>query len=262
MIQETPKDVPSPWTAALFAVPGIPLIQKGDDLAAVISDKAEASGFRLADRDVVVVASKIVSKAEGLIVCLDDVTPTPRALELSEATGRDPRLCELILRESAEVLGTNGRMIITRHRLGFRCTNAGVDRSNVSSQYDDFAITLPADPDASARAIRQGIFARARRRVAVVISDSFGLPDRAGAVSLAIGIAGIRPLEERESEDLYGRPMHSALMLVDALAGAAAVLMGETDEALPVVVIRGARYTEDDEALIGGLLVPAAEQGR
>jgi coenzyme F420-0:L-glutamate ligase/coenzyme F420-1:gamma-L-glutamate ligase len=146
-------------------------------------------------------------------------------------------------------------MAITRHRLGFLCTNAGVDRSNAAAPGDDAVVTLPPDPDASARRIRERLRALAGCDIAVIVSDSFGLPDRRGPITLSIGLAGIRRLEERPSRDLYGRPADSALMLVDALAGAAGIVMGETDEAVPAVVVRGARYTRDEAASVRGLLV-------
>jgi coenzyme F420-0:L-glutamate ligase/coenzyme F420-1:gamma-L-glutamate ligase len=254
-------DAPRPWAlnawdAGVYAIPGLPLIQKGDDLARVIHERATQYGFSFAEGDVLVVASKVVSKAEGMVVRLADVTPSADAHGLARATGRDPRLCELVIRESAEIYGTSGRMIITRHRLGFHCTNAGVDRSNISLGSEEAAITLPRDPDASARAIRAGLRALSDCSVAVIITDSFGLPDRAGAIGLAIGLAGIRHMEERESHDLYGAPRPSALMLVDALAATATLLMGETDEGQPAVVIRGVSYTQDEAASINGLLVP------
>lgn len=243
------------WNVGLYAVPNIPLINQGDNLAQIIVDKATADGFAFQTGDMVIVAHKIVSKSEGAIVRLTDVEPSSRACTLAQATGRDPRLCEVIIRESAEILGTNGRMVITRHRLGFHCTNAGVDRSNVASDQGDTVVILPKDPDASARRIREGLRARSGSDIAVIITDSFGLPDRYGAIGLAIGLAGIRHLEERDSQDLYGRGTHSALMLVDALAGAASILLGETDEARPVVVVRGVPYTHDEGASIHGLLV-------
>ena len=248
------------WDVGLHAVRGIPLVRRGDDLVAVVCAAASVAGFGWSDGDVVVVAHKIVSKAEGAEVALGEVVPSPRAHELAAATGRDPRLCEVYLQESAEVLGTNGRMVITRHRLGFLCTNAGVDGSNAGPAGEQRVVTLPVDPDASARRLRTGLRARTGRDVAVVVTDSFGLPDRRGAITLAIGLAGIRHLEERESQDLYGRRTHSALMLVDGLAGAAGILMGETDEGTPVVVVRGVRYTRDDAASIRGLLTDGAPE--
>jgi coenzyme F420-0:L-glutamate ligase/coenzyme F420-1:gamma-L-glutamate ligase len=210
------------WTAGLYAVPNLPLVKPGDDVVQLIWERATSDGFSFRDGDVLIVAHKIVSKAEGAIVHLVDVEPTDRAYDLAKVTGRDPRLCEVIVRESAEILGTNGRMVITRHRLGFLCTKAGVDRSNVGDESGERVVLLPADPDASARYIRNGVRMHAGCDVAVVIIDSFGLPDRSGPIGLAIGIAGIRHLEERESQDLDGRNAQSLLMLVDALAGAAA----------------------------------------
>jgi coenzyme F420-0:L-glutamate ligase/coenzyme F420-1:gamma-L-glutamate ligase len=239
------------WAVGLYPVANLPLVEEGADVGRLISEAAAGDGFAFHDGDIVVAAHKIVSKAEGAVVRLADVEPSPRAHDLARATGRDPRLCEVYIRESAEILGTSGPMVITRHRLGFRCTNAGVDRSNVAPDRGDAVLTLPRDPDASARRIRAGLRARSGHDVAAIITDSFGLPDRYGA----IGLAGIRHLEERDSQDLYGRKAHSALMLVDALAGAAAMLIGEIDEPIPAVVVRGVRYTRDEAAAIRGLLV-------
>jgi coenzyme F420-0:L-glutamate ligase / coenzyme F420-1:gamma-L-glutamate ligase len=171
----TPKE--SRWTACLFAVPNLPLVVEGDDIAHLIFSAATEDRFAFRD-DVVVVAQKIVSKAEGAVVRLNDVEPSPRAQELAEATGRDPHLCEVYVRESREILGTKDRMVITRHRLGFICTNAGVDRSNIGPEAGELALLLPRDPDASARAIRDKLRALTGCDVAVIISDSFGKPDR------------------------------------------------------------------------------------
>lgn len=243
------------WAVGLYPMANLPLVEEGADVSRLIFEAATGDGFAFRDGDAVVVAHKIVSKAEGALVRLTDIEPSPQAHDLARATGRDPRLCEVYIRESGEILGTSGPMVITRHRLGFRCTNAGVDRSNVAPDRGDVVVTLPRDPDASARRIREGLRACSGCDVAVIITDSFGLPDRYGAITLSIGLAGIRHLEERNSQDLYGRKAHSALMLVDALAGAAAILIGETDEAIPVVAFRGVRYTRDEAASIRGLLV-------
>src|SRR3954454_22703709 len=137
--------LPSNWTAAMYAVPGLPLVERGAELGQLIADEAGASKFVIENDDVLVVAQKIVSKAEGSLIHLSEVTPSIRAHELATATGRDPRLCEIYLNESSEILGTKGRMVITRHRLGFVCTNAGVDRSNVGPGGEDTVVLLPRD---------------------------------------------------------------------------------------------------------------------
>lgn len=243
------------WAACLYAVPNLPVVSEGDDLARLIHVSAIEDGFVFEDGDVIVVAQKIVSKAEGATVRLSDVDPSLRAVELARATGRDARLCEVYLRESREILEIRGTMIVTRHRLGFVCTSAGVDRSNVGPSGAEVVLLLPQDPDASARRIRSRLRSLAGCDIAVIISDSFGKPDRDGAIGVAIGIAGIRHLEEYESCDLFGKESSPQINLIDELAGAASMLMGETGEGRPVVVIRGVPYTRDESASIQRLLV-------
>jgi coenzyme F420-0:L-glutamate ligase/coenzyme F420-1:gamma-L-glutamate ligase len=237
------------------ALPGIPLIQPGDELPALIVQAAEADEFTLADADVVVVAQKIVSKAEGRIVHLADVTPSPRAEKLARLTGRDARLCQLYLDESKAIIEVHGRHVVTVHRLGFVGTGAGVDMSNVADRADGYAVLLPVDPDASARTIRAGIRDRVGAKVAVIVSDSFGSPSREGAYGAAIGIAGIRHLEQPGGDaDLFGNPNKPIMNRVDEIASAASILMGQTAAARPVVIGRGVPYTVDENASIAGLL--------
>jgi coenzyme F420-0:L-glutamate ligase/coenzyme F420-1:gamma-L-glutamate ligase len=250
------------WDMRFRALPGIPLIQPGDDLPALIAKAAEADGLALADGDVVVVAQKVVSKAEGRIVRLADVTPTPEAVELAGRTGRDARLCQLYLDESAAVTEVRGRHVVTVHRLGFTGTGAGVDMSNVADRAEGYAVLLPADPDASARAIRAGLRELAGATVAVIVSDSFGSPVREGAIGAAIGIAGIRHAEQPEGDaDLFGNPSTPMMNRVDEIAGAASILMGQTAAARPVIVARGVPYTADDDASITRLLTPPPAPG-
>jgi coenzyme F420-0:L-glutamate ligase / coenzyme F420-1:gamma-L-glutamate ligase len=246
------------WDMRFRALPGIPLIQPGDDLPAIIARAAEADGLALADGDVVVVAQKVVSKAEGRVVRLADVTPTPEAEELAGRAGRDARLCQLYLDESAAVTEVRGRHVVTVHRLGFVGTGAGVDMSNVAGRAEGYAVLLPADPDASARAIRAGLRDLTGARVAVIVSDSFGSPVREGA----IGIAGIRHAEQPEGDaDLFGNASSPVMNRVDEIAGAASVLMGQTAAARPVIVGRGVPYTADEDASITRLLTPPPAPG-
>jgi coenzyme F420-0:L-glutamate ligase / coenzyme F420-1:gamma-L-glutamate ligase len=250
------------WDMLFRALPGIPLIQPGDDLPAPIAKAAEADGLALADDDIVVVAQKVVSKAEGRIVRLADVTPTPEAEELAGRTGRDARLCQLYLDESAAVTEVRGRHVVTVHRLGFTGTGAGVDMSNVADRAEGHAVLLPADPDASARAIRSGLRDLTGARVAVIVSDSFGSPVREGAIGAAIGIAGIRHAEQPQSDaDLFGNPSTPMMNRVDEIAGAASILMGQSAAARPVIVARGVPYTADEDASITRLLTPPPAPG-
>jgi coenzyme F420-0:L-glutamate ligase / coenzyme F420-1:gamma-L-glutamate ligase len=245
------------WDMRFRALPGIPLIQPGDDLAALIAKASGADGFSFADRDVVVVAQKIVSKAEGRIVRLADITPTPAAEDLARRTGRDARLCQLYLDESTAITEVRDRHVVTVHRLGFVGTGAGIDMSNVADRADGYAVLLPVDPDASARAIRAGLRELTGATVAVIVSDSFGSPVREGAIGAAIGIAGIRHAEEPQGDaDLFGNASKPMMNRVDEIAAAASILMGQTAAARPAVVGRGIPYTIDEHAAIARLLSP------
>jgi len=239
----------------LMAVPGIPLVGKGDDLGKIIVALCMQHMITIKDHDIVVIAQKVVSKAEGATVNLSDVTPSARAIELAEMTGRDARLCQVYLDESSEVLSVKGRMVITRHRLGFECSGAGVDRSNVSTYEEERVVLLPRDPDQSAQIVRSTINEATGVNVAVIISDSFGRHDRDGSIGVAIGIAGIGHLEMRGQTDLFGNPANVRIALVDEVAAAASIVMGQANESLPVVIVRGVEYNPVDDASLRDLLV-------
>lgn len=227
----------------LLAIPHIPLIRPGDDLPGLILAAASAAGIEWRDQDVLVVAQKIVSKAEGRLVHLPDVTPSPRALELAAVTGKDPRLVEVILGESAAVLRMRPGLLVVEHRLGFVCANAGVDQSNVMGS-DDWALLLPLDPGASARRLRDAVRAATGAAIAVIISDSHGRAWRLGTVGVAIGVAGLHPLTDLRGQlDLAGRPLHiTEVGTADEIAAAAGLLMGQAAEGTPVVRVRGAQF--------------------
>jgi coenzyme F420-0:L-glutamate ligase/coenzyme F420-1:gamma-L-glutamate ligase len=230
----------------IFAIPGLPEVQPGDDLAELIAAACRRNAFALRDGDVLVVAQKIVSKAEGRIVALEDVVPTPAAESLAGETGKDARLVELILRESRRVLRRRPGVIIAEHRLGFVCANAGIDRSNVAQGAPGKTLValLPADPDASARRLRDGLRQQLGVSVAVIIADSHGRPFREGAIGTAIGVAGMQPLTNMVGWiDRHGYQLHSTQMATaDELAAAASLLMGQSAEGRPVIVVRGAPY--------------------
>lgn len=234
----------------LFAIPHIPLIEPGDDLPGVILDAAAAAAMDWRDGDVLVAAQKIVSKAEGRIVYLPDVLPSPRALELAALTGKAPRLVEVILGESTEVLRVRPGLLVVEHRLGFVCANAGVDQSNVAGS-DDWALMLPADPDASARRLRDAIRESTGAEVAVIISDSHGRAWRFGTVGVAIGVAGLHPLSDlRGRHDLTGRALQiTEVGTADELAAAAGLLMGQAGEQRPAVLVRGAAFVASEGRL-------------
>jgi len=224
----------------LFRLANLPLVKAGDDVARVIADALQPNGLTLADGDIVVIAQKIVSKAEGRAVALNAVTPSPRALEVARVVDKDPRLVELILGESTHIVRQKAGVLIVAHRLGFVMANAGIDQSNVSDR--DTALLLPEDPDASARGIRAALAASTGADTAVIINDSFGRAWRVGTTGHAIGVAGINPIRNYiGSPDLFGRAMQvTEAAVADELAAAASFLMGQGDEGTPVIIIRGA----------------------
>jgi len=229
----------------IMSVPGLPLIRPGDDLPALIAAALMAAEIALQAGDVLVVTSKIVSKAEGRIVDLLTVTPSDRAREVAAATGKDPRLVELILREAAGISRQRGPVLITRHRLGFISANSGIDQSNVRSendgQHDEFALLLPEDPDESARRLRAGLAERCGVAPGIVISDTHGRPHRLGNVGVAVGVAGLPALLDlRGRPDLFNRRLkHTEIGLADELAAAADLVSGQAAEGLPITLIRG-----------------------
>ena len=238
----------------LIAVSGLPFVMEGDDVGFLINQAVGAGGETFEDDDIVVVAQKIISRAEGTVVNLADVSPSTQATELAQQTGRDARLCQVYIDESSEILSVKGRMVITRHRLGFIGSGSGVDRSNIAPHDYGVVVLLPRDPDGSARRVRQSIMDTYEKRVAVVVNDSMGRADRDGSVGMAIGIAGISHLEHRSQTDLCGNPSHSRIALVDEVSAAASLLMGQADEGVPVVVVRGVKYTTDENATIRSIL--------
>ena len=236
----------------LTPLPGIPLIRPGDDLAGIILDSLALAGLRLADGDILVLTQKIVSKAEGRIRNLAEVCPSPRALELAESTQKDPRLLELILRESTEVLRTRPGAIIVEHRLGFVCANAGIDHSNVDpgtwdmehGTPEDWVLLLPEDPDRSAAEIRARLEAASGTRIGVLIIDSHGRAWRNGTVGTSIGLSGMPGLVDlRGVPDLFDFELRiTTVGAADELAAAASLVMGQAAEGTPAVHARGFPY--------------------
>jgi coenzyme F420-0:L-glutamate ligase/coenzyme F420-1:gamma-L-glutamate ligase len=215
----------------VVALQGLPEIRPGDDLAALI---AEAAGADLRPGDVIAIAHKVVSKAEGRVVRLADVVPGERALALAAEHDKDPRLLEVVLSETEELVRADAGRFICRTRHGFVCANAGVDASNASEP--DSLILLPLDPDGSARALR----ARLPQHPAVVITDSFGRAWRQGQCEIAIGLAGLVPVEDwRGRPDVAGRELHATIIAIADEAAAAADLVRAKDSREPVVRLRG-----------------------
>jgi len=247
---------------SLSALPEFPEVNAGDDLAPLIVDRLEAAGWALRDADVLVVAQKIVSKAEGRRVNLADIVPSPRARALAEQVAKDARLVELILSESRRVVRTARDVLIVEHRLGFIMANAGIDQSNVasSSAGQEWALLLPQHPDASAERLRAALAAHSGRAIGVIINDSFGRPWRVGTVGVAIGVAGWpATLDLRGRPDRFGRTLRVTVVgHADEIAAAASLLMGQSSEGRPVVLVRGLAPSappSDGQAL----LRPAAE---
>jgi coenzyme F420-0:L-glutamate ligase / coenzyme F420-1:gamma-L-glutamate ligase len=232
---------------SVTALPGIGEIAEGDNLGTIIGDAIERMGLVLRPGDIVVVAQKIVSKAEGRIVALDTVEPSERARELAAITRKDARLVELVLSESAEVMRAVPEVLIVRHRLGHVMANAGIDRSNlVPDDAAPSALLLPVDPDASAAGLRRGLEARFGVAPGVVVSDSFGRAWRIGTVNVAIGVAGLPAVIDRRGEgDRHGRILEATeIAFADAVAAAAGLAMGEAAEGTPAVLVRGMDWPE------------------
>lgn len=231
----------------MTALPGIPIVQPGDDLVRLILDGLERAGLTLEDGDALVVTSKIVSKAEGRTARISDVVPGEEALRVAAETGKDPRLVELVLSETRRISRTAPNVLIVEHRLGFVSANAGIDQSNLNGG-DDCVLLLPRDPDASAEALREGLRAATGADIGVIISDSHGRPFRVGNVGVAIGVAGMPAVVDlRGQTDLFGRVLRVSIQgYADMVAGASGLLTGEGAEGLPVVLVRGLNFPKID----------------
>jgi coenzyme F420-0:L-glutamate ligase/coenzyme F420-1:gamma-L-glutamate ligase len=219
---------------------GIPLIREGDNLSAIISAALQEAGIALMNGDVLVIAQKIISKAEGRRARLPDFTPSTEALRLAAIVKKDPRHVEAILSESTEVIRASEGVLIVAHRLGFVMANAGIDQSNVGDDPEGILL-LPRDPDATCARLKVELELRHKVDIAVVVNDSFGRPWRNGVVGVAIGAAGIPALQSLVGQpDLYGRALRiTEVALADELAAAASLVMGQSAEGLPVVHVRG-----------------------
>jgi coenzyme F420-0:L-glutamate ligase/coenzyme F420-1:gamma-L-glutamate ligase len=244
----------------LTSLPNIPLIRQGDNLADILIVSLAASNLQLADGDILVLAQKIVSKAEGRMVNLATVTPGPRALELAVQAEKDPRVVELMLQESSEVLRVRAGAIIVEHKLGFVCANAGIDHSNVAGYGDasgEYVLLLPEQPDRSASELRAQIKAKTGAEIGVLIIDSHGRAWRNGTVGVAIGLAGLPGLVDlRGQPDLFGYTLRvTQVGAADELAAGASLMMGQAAEGTPAVHVRGFPYALREGSL-GELIRP------
>jgi coenzyme F420-0:L-glutamate ligase / coenzyme F420-1:gamma-L-glutamate ligase len=245
----------------LFAIPGLPMVRAGDDLASLIADAAESAGLAIRDGDVVVVAQKVVSKAEGRTVDLASVVPSAEAIALAADVQKDPRIVQVVLSESVRVVRSRPNLMIMQHKLGFVMANAGVDQSNVApSDGVQRALLLPVDPDGSAETIRARLTERFGVKLGCIISDSFGRPWRRGTAGVAIGCAGLPSLVDlRGQPDLFGRTLEVSIIgFADEIAAAASLLQGQAAEGQPVIVVRGLSWTAPD-ASIAELVRPPEE---
>lgn len=241
----------------------LPLVRPGDNLAEIIHQATLQQHLELIDNDIYVLAQKIVSKSEGRFVDLSDIFPTKKAITLALESNKDPRLVELVLRESRKVLRVRPGTIIVEHRLGFICASAGIDHSNVLAEENggrEVVLLLPEDPDASAGRIRHAIESRTRLRIGVLIIDSHGRPWRLGTCGMAIGLSGIPGLVDlRGQPDLFGyRLQITQVGAADELAAAASLVMGQAAEGTPVVHVRGFPYSLR-EATLDEMLRPEHE---
>jgi len=235
----------------ILAPENFPLVRAGDDLPRLVLASLDESGIALRDRDVLVLAQKIVSKSEGRTVNLADVTPGKRARELALRCDKDARLVQLILDQSQDVIRCVPGVMIVRHKLGLVMANAGIDHSNVPGSRDgEQVLLLPEDPDRSASRLKRGLDRATGLDLAVIISDSFGRPWRLGTTGVCVGCAGIASLvDHRGDSDLFGRGLQVTQVAVgDELATAASVLMGQAAEGRPLVLIRGAEFPDQPEA--------------
>ena len=241
-------------TLIIEPIQGVPLIRSGDSLGDILSTCAGISGWNFEDGDILVLAQKIVSKAEDRLVNLCDVIPSQEAIEYARQTEKDPRFIELVLRESATVLRVRLGTIIVEHKLGFVCANAGIDHSNVNGSWgnaEDWVLLLPEDPDRSAKQIQAELQRITGKQIGVMIIDSHGRAWRVGTVGTAIGLAGVPGLVDmRGKPDMFGYQLRvTVIAAADELAGGASLVMGQADERIPAVIVRGFPYQLRDSGL-------------
>ena len=244
----------------LTSLQNIPLIRHGDALADILVKSLQEAKIEMQDGDILILAQKIVSKAEGRMVNLADVTPSAQAVELAPQADKDPRLVELILRESDEVMRVRKGVIVVEHKLGFVCANAGIDHSNVLGEgntAEEYVLLLPEDPDASAKKLRDEIKQKTQKNIGVMIIDSHGRAWRNGTVGICIGLSGIPALvDERGWKDLFGYTLKATIVgVADELAAAASLVMGHAAEGTPAVHVRGFPYPLGEGSL-GELIRP------
>ena len=228
---------------SIFPLKNFPIINPGESLTEIIV--RELKKIDLKNHDILVIAHTIVSKAENQVYNLNEITPSPLAIHIGTIQDKDPRKIEVILRNSKEIVRMNDRVLITSSLHGFVCANSGIDQSNTAG---NTVISLPIDPDLSARRIKKAIKENYGLDVAIIITDTFGRPLRVGTVNFAIGVAGINPLEDiRGSYDLFGYELRSTIIArADEVAAAAGIVMGQANEGTPVIIVRGVKYSTNE----------------
>lgn len=248
-------------TLNLYALEGIPLIQQGDDIGVIICEIAEKEKFSFENGDIAVVTSKIVSKSEGRLVDTYKVEPSEKRVALAKKLKMDPRKLEVVLGETKKVLIARPGLIVTEDNLGFISTGAGVDSSNtLPGPKGQVVSLLPEDPDSSAKKIRETIEQKTGRKIAVIINDTFGRADRKGSVGMAIGISGIAAVYYPTTrEDIHGKKRSPEIAQIDEIAAAASLVMGQTNERRPVVIVRGVDFQPSETDKIKDLLHPVAK---
>ena len=246
-------------TLNLYALESIPLIQQGDDIGTIICEVAEKEKFSFENGDIVVVTSKIVSKAEGQLVDAYKIKPSEKTVTLAKKLEMDPRKLEVILRETKRVLIARPGLILTEDRLGFISTGAGVDSSNtLPGPKGQILSLLPKDPDMNAKRIREVVREKTGKKIAVIINDTLGRADRKGSVGMAIGISGIAAVYYPPTkEDIHGKKRSPEIAQIDEIAAAASLVMGQTNERRPVVIVRGVDFQPSETATIKDILHPA-----
>lgn len=232
----------------IIPVENLPLITKGDNLAKLICQATEKQNTPIQEKDVVVITHVAVSKSEGNVINLDEISPSERAKEIAQKVGKEPALVEVILRESREIVRMGPNSLITETKHGIICANAGVDRSNVQGERN--VALLPENPDSSAQGIRKEIKNVTGFDVAVIVSDTHGRPLRMGEINVAIGVAGIKPIRDRRGEkDLFGYTLRiKQTAIADELASAAELVIGQANEGIPAAIVRGYKHQTVENA--------------
>ncbi len=240
----------------VIAIEKLPLFQEGDNIGQLICQATQQQNTPIQENDIIVVTHVAVSKAEGNIVNLDKVTPSPQAVELAEKIGKDPAMVEVILRETKDIVRTGPNSLIVETKNGIVSANAGIDRSNVKGERN--VVLLPVDPDASAQNIREEVKKQTGHTVAVIVSDTHGRPLRMGEINVAIGVAGFKPIRDRRGEkDLFGYVLHvKQTCIADELASAAELVIGQANEGIPAAIIRGYNYTISEKVTAKDLTRP------